>query len=370
MRTDLGSIQADHGVIPGAGIGAQRAPVRHRAVPVGAGGRHGTTLQVGDGGFVDGDHASARAGLDGHVADGHPAFHGQRTNGRTAKLDGVAGTAGGADAADDGQYDVLGGDAAGQRAVDLDQHALHLLGDQALRGEHMLHLGGTDTEGQTAEGTVGAGVGVTADHGHAGQRGALLRANHVDDALTRIPEREIGGDAELADVAVQRDHLLARGEVFDALDAPLPAGGGRVVVGGGHDRRGAPRLAPGDAQPLEGLRAGHFVHQVAIDVDQAGAVFLAMNEVVVPELVVERACGERHEAWGGGQGPRRVGLPEPSIMPCEARGVSAGRAPAGRAASRVPRTPRDRESACQPTGGYSSTPARRRRRHAPSSATA
>ena len=34
----------------------------------------------------------------------------------------------------------------------------------------------------------------------------------------------------------------------------------------------APGLAPGQLQAFEGLRAGDFVHQVAVDVQQRGAV--------------------------------------------------------------------------------------------------
>ena len=45
---------------------------------------------------------------------------------------------------------------------------------------------------------------------------------------------------------------------------------------------------PGQPQPLEGLRAGDLVHQVAIDVGDGRAVFLGMDDVRVPQLVV--AC--------------------------------------------------------------------------------
>ena len=57
----------------------------------------------------------------------------------------------------------------------------------------------------------------------------------------------------------------------------------------GHDGAHAPDLAPGLAQPLEGLRAGHLVHEVAVDVEDGGAIVFGVDDVVVPELVVERA---------------------------------------------------------------------------------
>ena len=48
-------------------------------------------------------------------------------------------------------------------------------------------------------------------------------------------------------------------------------------------------LRPACSQALEGLRAGHLVHQVAVDVEHRGAVVLGVDDVFVPELVVERA---------------------------------------------------------------------------------
>ncbi len=89
---------------------------------------------------------------------------------------------------------------AGKRALHIDLHALHRPHDQALRGHHMLDLGGADAERQRRERAVRAGVRVAGHDGHARQRGALLRADHVDDSLPAVAERELG-DAELAAVA-------------------------------------------------------------------------------------------------------------------------------------------------------------------------
>jgi hypothetical protein len=61
------------------------------------------------------------------------------------------------------------------------------------------------------------------------------------------------------------------------------------VVGGGHDGAGAPDLAAGLAQAFKGLRAGDFVHQVAVDVEDGGAVFFGVDDVLVPDLVVQGA---------------------------------------------------------------------------------
>jgi hypothetical protein len=144
---------------------------------------------------------------------------------------------------------------------------------------------------ERAERAMRAGVRIAADDGHARQRGALLRADHVHDALALVEERKVRRCAEGLDVRVERHHLLARGRIDDAVVAALPALRRRVVVGRGDDRARAPDLPPGQAQALEGLRARHLVHQVAIDVEHGRAVVLGVDGVLVPELVVEGACG-------------------------------------------------------------------------------
>jgi hypothetical protein len=55
--------------------------------------------------------------------------------------------------------------------------------------------------------------------------------------------------------------------------------GRRVVVRVGDDRTAAPCLAPGQAQALERLRAGHLVYEVAVDVEQAGAIGLFADDM-------------------------------------------------------------------------------------------
>jgi len=65
-------------------------------------------------------------------------------------------------------------------------------------------------------------------------------------------------------------------------------GGGHVVVRHGDGLVGRMNLAAGHAQPLEGLRAGHLVHQVPVDVEGAGAILLAADHMAVPDLVEQR----------------------------------------------------------------------------------
>ena len=107
--------------------------------------------------------------------------------------------------------------------------------------------------------------------------------------------------------------------VADAVVPVGPAGRRRVVVGRGHDGADAPHRPIGQAQPLEGLRAGDFVHQVAVDIEHRGAVFLGVDDMLVPQFVVERSRGHGFTfqppivachagAVSGRRGQRRPGL--------------------------------------------------------------
>ncbi len=196
----------------------------------------------------------------------------------------MAGAARRADLADDGEDDVLGGDAVGQLAVDGHAHVLGLLLDQRLGGEHVLDLAGADAVGERAEGAMRGGVAVAADDGGAGQREALLGADDVDDALAAIELVEVL-DAEVLGVLGERLDLNAAFLVVDAVAAVRRR---HVVVDDGERLLRRAHLAARHAQPLEGLRARHLVHEMAVDVEQARAVRLAVDYVVLEDLVVER----------------------------------------------------------------------------------
>ena len=45
----------------------------------------------------------------------------------------------------------------------------------------------------------------------------------------------------------------------------------------------------GGAQPFKGLRASDFMHQMAVDEDQAGGIVAGRHDMRVPDLLVERA---------------------------------------------------------------------------------
>lgn len=148
----------------------------------------------------------------------------------------------------------------------------------------MLDLGGADAVCQRAEGAVRRRVAVAADDGHAGQGEALFWADDVDDALALVACRIIF-DAEFGGIGGQRFHLNA---AFLVLDAEMAIGRGRnVMVDDGERLFRRANLATGHAQAFERLRRGDFVDQVAVDVKKTGAVRLFVDQMIVPDLVVE-----------------------------------------------------------------------------------
>ena len=303
----------------------QRLPVVERHVPRLALRRARLVLDVGEGRLVRRDQAGAGAAFDRHVADGHAAFHRQRADRLAGIFDDVAGAAGRSDLADDGEDDVLGRDAGRQLPVDAHQHVLGLALDQRLGGEHMLDFRGADAVRQRTEGAVGRGVAVAADDGHAGQREALLRADDVHDALADIVLRIIL-DAE---IAWRSSPAPRSGCGFPrSVDAALAVGRGRhVVVDHGQRLFRVTDLAAGHAQALEGLRAGHLVHEMAVDIEQAGAVVLAVDHMVVENLVVEGArCAHMRKSVDLS---RRKGLVRALPEPASSSGVGSSSRPKG-----------------------------------------
>jgi hypothetical protein len=57
------------------------------------------------------------------------------------------------------------------------------------------------------------------------------------------------------------------------------------MVGDREGRFRMPDAAAGGAESFESLRAGHLVDEVAVDIEEAGAVLLSINQMSVPDLV-------------------------------------------------------------------------------------
>jgi hypothetical protein len=268
-------------------VGAQRRPVLDGGVPVRTLRGVRAALQEVERGLVGGDQPRLGAGLDRHVADRHPGFHGQLLDGAAPVFDDVALTAARADLGDDGEDDVLRRDAGRQFTVDRDGHLLGLVLRQRLRGQHVLDLAGPDAERQRTERPVRGGVAVAADDRHARLGQPELRTDHVHDPLVPVAHGS-QPDAELRGVLPQRldlgpaDRVGDRGEDVQRRD---------VVVLGRHREFGTPDRAPRCSETVEGLRARDLVHEVQVDVEQVGLAGGAAHHVGLVDLLRQ---GLRH----------------------------------------------------------------------------
>ena len=179
-------------------------------------------------------------------------------------------------------------------AVEPDLHGPGPRLDDALGGEHVLHLAGPDAEGEGAERPVRGRVGVAADDDHPRAGDAQLGADHVDDALLRRIEVE-QLDPELARIPDQRRQLAGGGLVGDRQ---TPVAGGDVVIDRGHGELGAANLPPREPEPVEGLGRGDLVHQVKVDVEQRRPARRSGRRRVRP-TPSRTACRERSRDRGG-----------------------------------------------------------------------
>ena len=91
----------------------------------------------------------------------------------------------------------------------------------------------------------------------------------MHDALACIVHLEFE-DTELRTIFVQGLHLQARYVITDRHQptGALGARGGHIVIGRGDIGRHPPRLAPGQPQAFKRLRRGHFMQDVAVDIQQ------------------------------------------------------------------------------------------------------
>src|SRR5690606_18732516 len=198
--------------------------------------------------------------------------------------DDVAGAAGRADLADDGADDVLCRHAVGTPAGDGDAHVLRLLFETGLARQHVLSFGRTDSVREGPECAMRRGMAVAADGRRAAQGDALFGPDDVHDALAAVHRVELP-DAELGTIAGKGVHLQGRLRV---IDAACTIGCRHVVVDDGKRLFRRPYASSGKPQSLECLRARHLMDEMPVDVDQAGAVVVFMDEMIVPDLVVER----------------------------------------------------------------------------------
>ena len=152
---------------------------------------------------------------------------------------------------------------------------------QALRCQHIFHFAGADAERQCADCSVRCRVAVAADHGHARLRQTQLRPDHVHDALM-AGMHAVMRDAELFAVLVELGYLIGR----DRIENRQRAVAGRDAVVRGRDGQiRTPDFQTAIAQALESLRRSDFMHQMQIDIDEAGRAGFFMDDVRIPNFL-------------------------------------------------------------------------------------
>ena len=142
---------------------------------------------------------------------------------------------------------------------------------------------------QRAERAVRRGVAVAADDRRARQGEALLRPDDVHDALALVALGIIL-DAEFRRVLRDGLDLDAAFLLHDALGAIR---GRDVVINHGESLLRRANLAVRHAQPFERLRRGDLVNEMTVDVEEARPVRLAIDHVIVENLVVQ-GLGRAH----------------------------------------------------------------------------
>ena len=320
-RFELRRVKEYFSVELGALIGVQGRPVLHRCIPRFTLGCVGTPLHVVKRRLIRCDNSRARTRFDGHVANGHPTVHAERSNSATAVFEHVPLPAAGTNFCDDRQDDVFGTDARRELALDVDGHRFEWLQGQSLGGQHVLDFAGADSKRHGAEGAVGRGVGIATDDCHPGHRQSQLRSHHVHDALFDIAQG-VKSNPELFTVRAQRLDLDPRGGLRDGfVDVDR---GGVVVFGRDGEVRPA-NNATGLAKAIKGLWAGDFVNQVKVNVEQVGfALGAAGHKVVIPQLLGESTWSHSNALLS----------PNSRLAP-----LLAGAAAGSSLAQRCPRTP-------------------------------
>ena len=175
----------------------------------------------------------------------------------------------------------------GRLPLNVDQHGLRPVLLQALRRQHVLHFARADAEGQRANRAMRRSVAVAADDGEPGLGDAQLGPDDVHDALIAAEHVE-EVHAVLLAVARQRLELQPRIVVHNRQ---FPILCGHRVIHHREGQVGPAHLAPRRFDSCKSLRRGAFMHQMAVDIDQAGFAGDVAHQMRLPDFVVHRLRG-------------------------------------------------------------------------------
>jgi hypothetical protein len=192
---------------------------------------------------------------------------------------------------------------------------------EALCGEDVAHLGGSDAKGDGSEGAMGRGVAVAAGDGHAGLGETQLGPDDVHHALlaTRGAEE---ADPGLLGVALEGDHHLL-GQVVGQRSRLVV--GGDDVVDGCEGALGEAHRQTQIAKHREGLGARDLVDEVQPDEELCLPTGKLAHRVCVPDLVEEVLASHMQ-----GRGSMWSEAPAKVLDPVEDSWPGAPRRPGGR----------------------------------------
>jgi hypothetical protein len=109
----------------------------------------------------------------------------------------------------------------------------------------------------------------------------------MDNAIIDVAHRE-ELDAVFGNIARQRFQLVARFRILHAGEAGGLVLGRRVVVGHSEGQVGAAHAAARRLQAGKGLRGGHLMDQVQVDIKKAfPRRLIGVHQMRIPDLVVE-----------------------------------------------------------------------------------
>ncbi len=194
----------------------------------------------------------------------------------------MAGTARSTDFPDNSQRNIFRRNAERQVTMNRHPHVFGFFLNQRLGCQNMFDFRRSDTMSKRPECPMSGGVGITADDRHPGKGQPLLRPDDMNNTTAIVSHGKVG-NTEFRCVSFQRVNLKL---AFRISDAFLNILGRNVVVGNRESRFGTPNLPASDPQTFKGLRAGHFMNEMAIDVKNIGFVFQLIYNMAVPDFVI------------------------------------------------------------------------------------
>ena len=284
-RFEFVAVDFDFVVKLGVGVGSHGLPVSNGFVPLVSLRGVRTALEVFKSLFVGVAVTDAGATFDSHVADGHTAFHAHVFDDGACKFVSVANTTVHAELSDVSKGDVLGGHTRLELAGEVDTASLERAHGERLGGENVGHLAGTDTEGDSAEGTVCCRMGVAASNGHTRLGHTFFRAHDVDNALfCRRGAKELDA-VRLGVVFDMGEHLF--GNAVLERTVAFREGGRNNMVDRGESAFREQHLLAFFAELGEGLRTRHFVAEVKPDKELALAARQLSYRVAFENFLIE-----------------------------------------------------------------------------------